>query len=668
MLVSLLAVPALAESNTQPATVETSASDWIIKLDSGWASFNSFSSVDRFLGDAESRRFGDLDRTIVASFEGETSASDAIARLASHPGVEFVEPDIIYEYQDEFIPDDPGFEDQSWTRTVNLPDAWSVSSGDPETVVAVVDSGIRADHPDLQGKVVEGRNFAEDAPDESDTTDVLGHGTGVAGIVAATGDNGVGVAGSAMNVKLMPLKVGNDNGAPVSQIAQAVEHAVDNGADVINLSLGSETESARLRQSLDYAEQNDVIAVAASGNEPDTPTFPGSWSTTISVGATTLDGSEMAQFSSRVSVTDLVAPGENVLSTYWTQQDGNTYAYLAGTSFATPIVSGVAALLDSVNPDLDVHQIRGIMRETAQLNFAEGTQGAGAGLVDASAAVRRAMVPAYAETWLPEDEPVMSYQAQRTWLWGPHAFDLRTEPYADTENGQRLVAYYDKARMEINDPYGDRDSEWYVANGLLVNELISGMMQVGDGAFEQREPAEEPVAGDPDAAQGPTYASFNGLTGAPPLDEGATIVQTVDRAGDVGQDEGVAEYGVTAEEYIPETEHRIASVFWDYLNSSGILRQQGQYIQGQIFTPTFFATGFPVTEAYWADVVVAGEEQDVLVQCFERRCLTYTPANDQGWRVEMGNVGRHYYQWRYGTYPAGPSDFDPSAYAMDQLR
>jgi hypothetical protein len=280
----------------------------------------------------------------------------------------------------------------------------------------------------------------------------------------------------------------------------------------------------------------------------------------------------------------------------------------------------------------------------------------------------QAILPSYARTWLPADEPVMSHEVPRTWLWGPHAFDVRAEDYQQAELGLRKVVYYDKARMEITDLYGDRSSPWYVTNGLLVNELITGLMQVGDEQFDFREPANVPVAGDPNDPDGPTYASFLGLLDEPPLDAGEPITQTLSRDGTVGNDDALTGYGATAQEFIPETGHRIASVFWDYLNSAGTLRQGGQYVEGPIFSPTFFATGFPVTNPYWSRVRVGGVQQDVLVQCFERRCLTYTPGNDPEWRTEMGNVGQHYYRWRYGEEPGGVFSPDPSAYAMEHLR
>jgi thermitase len=152
------------------------------------------------------------------------------------------------------------------------------------------------------------------------------------------------------------------------------------------------------------------------------------------------------------------------------------------------------------------------------------------------------------------------------------------------------------------------------------------------------------------------YSSFGNLLNSPPIAQGEVILLTIDRQGRVGADSRLASYNVTAAVYVPETRHRVASVFWDYLNSSGPIAINDSLVNGKLFDPWFYATGYPVTEAYWAQVKVRGQVRDVLVQCFERRCLTYTPSNDPGWEVEMGNVGQHYYNWRYGTQATAPHD------------
>lgn len=658
LLMTAVALLPTAHSAVAAGAAPTTSTGWIIGLQPHAASTGA-AAVQPAVGDARVAQLRMLSGVYVAQFTGATKASDGVARLIADPAVRYVEPDIRYAY--DWEPNDPYYPNESWTRVVHLSDAWSIATGKPSTVVAVVDSGVRADHPDLAGKVLAGFDFLDNG---TNTTDNVGHGTAVAGIIAARGNDGIGIAGAAMDVSILPVKVGNADGAPVSAIAQGVVYAVDQGASVINLSLGSESPSPTLEDAIKYAYSKNVVVVAAAGNQADQVSFPASYQQTISVGAANANGDGLANFSSRLSRVDLTAPGVGLVTSYWTSSAGDTWASATGTSFSAPVVSGTIALMRSVDPGMFIEDIRHALTATARQTYPAGTLGGGAGLLDSAEALRRALLPSMTGTWQASDQPVASGAAPRTWLWGPIAFEVGTEPYAQTQHGDRLVAYFDKARMEITNPYGDRGSAWYVTNGLLVTEMITGRVQVGNAEFQQESPAAIPVAGDPDDTSGPTYASFTGLLGAKPLDAGATIVQTIDRAGTVGTDDRLAGYGVTAADYIPQTGHCIANVFASYLSSNGTMLLNGQYQSAPLFNPAFYATGYPITEAYWARVKVAGKIEDVLVQCFERRCLTYTPSNPDGWKVEMGNVGLHYYRWRFGTPPTGPAPDDPSQFAV----
>jgi endonuclease YncB( thermonuclease family) len=255
---------------------------------------------------------------------------------------------------------------------------------------------------------------------------------------------------------------------------------------------------------------------------------------------------------------------------------------------------------------------------------------------------------AFLDTWARSDLPVAEGRVDRTWMWGPEPFTVPLrEPYVDAPGGTRLVQYFDKSRMEITNPAADRASPWYVTNGLLAKELITGQLQLGDQTFQTHPPAVVNVAGDPDDPAAPTYATFAALLAAPPLPVGSAVTQTLDRAGQVGNDPALARYGVTAALLVPETGHSVASVFWTFMNSRGTVYTGWRFREDALFPNPFYATGFPITEPYWTRVRVGGTPRDVLVQCFERRCLTYTPDNPPGWQVEAGNVGQHYYRWRY---------------------
>jgi hypothetical protein len=241
-------------------------------------------------------------------------------------------------------------------------------------------------------------------------------------------------------------------------------------------------------------------------------------------------------------------------------------------------------------------------------------------------------------------------------MWGPEAFtDRMVEPYAQAPGDERTVQYFDKSRMEINDPNGDPNSDWYVTNGLLVVELITGAMQVGDNNFEKRKPADVNVAGDADDPAAPTYVTFGEVLDEPALAEGTIIDMQIGLKGLRGSSASLAAMNVIAEKYVPATDHTVAEPFWSFMNSAGLIYSDGQFYNAELFQDPFYATGLPITEAYWAEVKVGGVSKDVLVQCFERRCLTYTPDNPAGWQVEAGNVGLHYYEWRYQLNDDGPT-------------
>jgi len=249
--------------------------------------------------------------------------------------------------------------------------------------------------------------------------------------------------------------------------------------------------------------------------------------------------------------------------------------------------------------------------------------------------------------WQRTERPIVEQRTTRSWMWGPHGLMARTEGYVQSASGLRQVQYFDKARMEVNNPRGDRNSQWFVTTGLLVVELISGKTQIGDNEFVQHAPAAIPIAGDANDANAPTYASFGGVSGLQPGDRtGQLPAETIDRAGQVGSYAGPQRQETRLAHFVPESGHNVPQVFWNYLNSSGTIYDQG-YRSG-LLVDWAFTLGYPISEAYWTRIRVGGVERDVLVQTFQRRVLTYSPDNPSGWQVEMGNVGRHYYFWRYG--------------------
>ena len=133
-------------------------------------------------------------------------------------------------------------------------------------------------------------------------------------------------------------------------------------------------------------------------------------------------------------------------------------------------------------------------------------------------------------------------------------------------------------------------------------------------------------------------------------------MQRIDASGAISEDAGLAGRGVTAAVHVPDTNHTVASPFWSFMSSTGLVWENGQPVTAALFQNPYYATGLPITEAYWATVKVGGTPREVLLQCFERRCLTYAPDNPPEWQVEAGNVGQHYYRWRYPSAAAGPSE------------
>lgn len=261
--------------------------------------------------------------------------------------------------------------------------------------------------------------------------------------------------------------------------------------------------------------------------------------------------------------------------------------------------------------------------------------------------------PAYQAVWNRTDQPVASGTVSRSYLWGPAPNTAGLfEAYAEAPGGRRQVQYFDKSRMEITYPQSDKTSPYYVTTGLMAYELITGEMKLGDNQFEAISPAEIGVAGDIDDTGGPTYKTLRNLLGPVANATGSFARGSVDRAGNIRLDaEGLSrQYQADYRYYEPLTKHNIAAPFWTFLNQVGpVLNPANQLVQSRLFDPLFYVTGLPITEAWWARVKVAGKVQDVLIQAFERRVLTFTPSNPQAFQVEMGNIGLHYYDWRYNT-------------------
>ncbi len=327
---------------------------------------------------------------------GEFDLTLAERALRDAPGIGRVERAGIGRL--DLVPDDPyypadgGSPGQYGPRVVGLEKAWDVTIGSSQVVAAFLDTGIGGGIPDFAGRIVSPYSAKYDSTLSVDWEDIEGHGSGTAGVAAALGDNGVGVAGAAWGVGIMPVHLSDVSSFSVADEIEGLVWAVDHGADVINLSLGSTEPDLNELDAIRYAIDNGVVVVAAAGNEgPGLGIqYPAGYPGVISVGATD-PWNGVVDFSNSGPGLDLVAPGTDIVT--WSS---NELEYLiiqeSGTSFAAPLVTGIVALMLSEAPSLTPRQVTTMLRETAtDLGPAGRDESSGSGLVDADAAVAAAV-------------------------------------------------------------------------------------------------------------------------------------------------------------------------------------------------------------------------------------------------------------------------------------
>jgi len=345
------------------------------------------------IGGTVDRVLDRIDVTRVAIHVPADPESDEVRltelRLAGHAAVLSVELDSIGSVQfspnDPLYLSDPSFHLGQWgSRKIHVDQAWDVARGSPTITVAVIDTGIDAGHPDLAGVILPGTTFVS-LPDSTcavgSTIDDNGHGTHVAGVIAANGNNGIGVAGVAFGVKILPIKALDCQGRGLmSDVASGVIWAADHGARVINISLGSNAGQATLQDAIRYAVAHNVLVVAAAGNcgvlsgactTVNEPQYPGAYPEVLAVAATD-ENDAHASFSNTGAYVGISAPGVRIFSTTPTYPttlsragSPTSYAAFSGTSQATPMVAGVAALLLSRDSTLTPAQLAARLRATA---------------------------------------------------------------------------------------------------------------------------------------------------------------------------------------------------------------------------------------------------------------------------------------------------------------
>jgi len=274
--------------------------------------------------------------------------------LANNPHINFVENNFVASAS--AIPNDTFYSSQWHLQKIYAPEGWNISTGSSEIPIAIIDSGVDPTHPDLASKLLQGYNFLKD---NLDTSDVLGHGTAVAGSAAALSNNYTGVTGVSWNSPIVPLVVLNSNNyATYFDISRAITYAVDKGIKIINISIGGSSSSSTLQNAVNYAWNNGAVIFASAMNySSSTPYYPAACNNVVAVSATNRDDT-IASFSNYGNWVDISAPGVSILTT----NNGGGYGTWSGTSFSSPISAGLAALIFSVNPSLTNQQVVDIIK------------------------------------------------------------------------------------------------------------------------------------------------------------------------------------------------------------------------------------------------------------------------------------------------------------------
>jgi thermitase len=312
--------------------------NWIIHYDAGTPVSEKWEYVDR-IGGIIVEQIDELEIWVI------DVPDDFAMNFTFDSDVELVEQDFVISVNFDNPPDDPDYDRQWALPHIQAETAWGEMDELTDITVAVIDTGVCMSHEDLVGRVLDnGYDFVED---DNDPEDIFGHGCSVAGIIAANIDNGIGIAGFAPNSSILPVRVlGPSGSGSMADVAAGIVYAADEGADIINLSLGSMVGSQVTKDAVDYAAEKGVTVIASAGNSGGTlPGYPARYENVVAVGAVDPNGAR-SSFSNKGG--DIWAPGRDVHTTYL--DDG--YKALNGTSFSAPYVAAMAAVLEGMGQQL----------------------------------------------------------------------------------------------------------------------------------------------------------------------------------------------------------------------------------------------------------------------------------------------------------------------------
>ncbi len=319
---------------------------------------DTLSNMLHSLGAYEAELLDSVSNTYRVLFDTTIDAVQLATYLEDNPAVIFAEPNP--RRFSMHMPDDPLVAQQWALPIIQAFDAWHITTGG-EVVIAILDTGVSITHPDLEGKVLPGYNAIQN---NSHVEDDNGHGTAVAGLIAASTNNQQGIAGMCWGCRILPVKVLNARGGgDDASVSRGVRWAVDNGAQIINMSLGGSRESQTLREAIAYAFQQGVLIVASSGNDRHNGNpinYPAAYPEVIAVGATGTSDT-IAGFSNTGDYIMIAAPGVNL----WTTTLDGGYGAPNGTSFASSYVAGTAALVFTLRPDLRHEDVICILQASA---------------------------------------------------------------------------------------------------------------------------------------------------------------------------------------------------------------------------------------------------------------------------------------------------------------